>query len=756
MKRWKTALLIAACWALALWASPGWLAGWLVAIGLPVIIVAAASRFIPDHGPKALAGWVFLFLIAMPLAAAFIFQDVPGAFDWYRENVMPAYEAIKRLLSGPMIGAAVFWVFTVFLYPAIWLLVKASQLVGYAGNPLSPPLGYVLFLPTLVFSWMFWSVAISRSLYLVGLWDPFWRAGFARPWIKQAWVRLGAWWAERRFGQGPSSAWASLFEVFSLRYASGDVFLGRPKLRIGGLFRPIGIATEKHMVTFGATGAGKSSAALVPNLCLHEGPLLCVDPKGELARITARRRGHGGEGVSGMGQKVCVVDPFGTSGWQSAAYNVFDEMARVASYDADRPVSYAGKIAEALVKPMSEKEGYWDSAAQTFLRGLVLFIFVHEPPERRTLVRLRQLLMEGDVDRYKELVESGRIERGESDPFDVLLDAMRQARTGTYGEVIAAPAASMLMMGDNQRGGVITTAQEHTVFLDAPEVQRVVGHSDFLLEDLKTQPLSVYLCLPLQMISGKEGRWLRMLVLLLIDMMMRVQKAPRPPILLAIDEFPSLGKLDGIEVVAPVLRSYGVRFWVVGQDVAQFADVYKGTWTTLIGNAAAIQFIGVTHAETVKFLVERLGKHVVTELVNEGGMMRQVPHEHPLLDEDQAARLLDPEKGNQIIWRGSRRPLLLKRARYFEYMPGWYYEAQRDHPEKLRRRMWRWLFAGREETATLAAPGAPFVAADGSAVGDGAPATARTVEERTSSWADVVAENEAGSSTTKKPRPPAQ
>ena len=126
-----------------------------------------------------------------------------------------------------------------------------------------------------------------------------------------------------------------------------------------------------------------------------------IDPKGELAAITARRRGHGGGGVRGMGQDVFVLDPFHiVEGFETASYNVFDEMERVAEYDADRPVSYARKVAQALV-PSTSSDPYWDDAPRTFISGLLLYI-LQGPKEQRNLVRLRELIMEGDVETFTE------------------------------------------------------------------------------------------------------------------------------------------------------------------------------------------------------------------------------------------------------------------------------------------------------------------------------------------------------------------
>ena len=467
--------------------------------------------------------------------------------------------------------------------------------------------------------------------------------------------------------------------MLSNEYQFGDIFLGRPKLFIGGMLRPIGIPTEKHMVTIAGTGSGKSTAALIPNLCLHFGSALIIDPKGELARITARSRGHGGGGVRGIGQDVFVLDPFHiVEGFQTASYNVFDEMERVAQYDADRPVSYTRKVAQALV-PSISKDPYWDDAPRTFISGLLLYIF-QGPKEHRNLVRLRELIMEGDVETYRRV---GKGDRG--DAFDALLVMMKNCPEGPYRHVIVGAANSLSKMSPNQRGSVLTMAMEHTSFLDMPEIRKISMKSDFLLEDLKTQEISIYLCLPLNAVSGIEGRWLRMFVMLTIDMMMRVNKAPNPPILLAIDEFPSLGKLDGIELVAPTLRSQGVRLWVIGQDIEQFEKVYPDSWGGFIGGAEAVQFMGVTHPPTVAYLAERLGQHVVVQQQKMGKEIRETASERALRDPEQIGRMLSKDGKNQIVWRGNETPMLLKISPYYEYMPWWYYSRDSRFQEKWNR-----------------------------------------------------------------------
>jgi type IV secretion system protein VirD4 len=67
----------------------------------------------------------------------------------------------------------------------------------------------------------------------------------------------------------------------------------------------VGIDDDRHMITVAGSRAGKGVSALVPNLLTYRGSVLAIDPKGELACITAEHR------AKGLGQKVHVLDPFG-------------------------------------------------------------------------------------------------------------------------------------------------------------------------------------------------------------------------------------------------------------------------------------------------------------------------------------------------------------------------------------------------------------------------------------------------------------
>ena len=82
--------------------------------------------------------------------------------------------------------------------------------------------------------------------------------------------------------------------------------------------RPLRYAGPAHLLTIAPTRTGKGVGTIIPNLLDYAGPVVCIDPKGENARITARHRGNFGP--------VHVLDPFGVTGLPGAAFNPLDRI----------------------------------------------------------------------------------------------------------------------------------------------------------------------------------------------------------------------------------------------------------------------------------------------------------------------------------------------------------------------------------------------------------------------------------------------
>ena len=92
-----------------------------------------------------------------------------------------------------------------------------------------------------------------------------------------------------------------------------------------------------HLLTLAPTRSGKGVGTVIPNLLLPLRSVLVIDPKGENARITGQARSEIGP--------VHVLDPFGLTGFPSAAYNPLDGLT-ADSLDLGED---AATLAEALV-----------------------------------------------------------------------------------------------------------------------------------------------------------------------------------------------------------------------------------------------------------------------------------------------------------------------------------------------------------------------------------------------------------------------
>ena len=94
-------------------------------------------------------------------------------------------------------------------------------------------------------------------------------------------------------------------------HADGAFWLGRSPFadgKAGPDGVALGVSDDRHFMLVGGTRGGKGTGFIVPNLCLWPGSVVCVDPKGENAMLTADARS---EGRNGHPQPVHVLDPFG-------------------------------------------------------------------------------------------------------------------------------------------------------------------------------------------------------------------------------------------------------------------------------------------------------------------------------------------------------------------------------------------------------------------------------------------------------------
>jgi type IV secretion system protein VirD4 len=441
------------------------------------------------------------------------------------------------------------------------------------------------------------------------------------------------------------------------------------KVLVGALGnRLIGIDDNRHMLTVAGSRAGKS-VMLVANLMFYRGSVLALDPKGELANLTARRR-------AALGQDVHVLDPFLTCADHVAPFRKRYNPLAMLRMDSDTVIEDAGMIADALVVPAAGKDPHWDESARNFIEGLILHIVSDAAYDgRRTLVSLRDLLRDAmigaeddDQGFALELAMYANAER-----------LSRNAATDDLANAIETAAREFYEKPDRERASVLSTARRHTKFLDYKAMRRVLSGHDFDLADLKraAQGQTLYLCLPASRM-GLCNRWLRLFVNQLLDAMERERTKPAAPVLVCLDEFPVLGHMRQLEDAAGQIASFDVKLWVFLQDWGQGKALYGDRWETFAGNAGILQFFGNNDLMTMEYVSRHLGKTMVA-VTREGEVgpdqsaaglsgRSQSIELHDLLTPEEVSRQFarsDRLKRQLVIWAGYH-PMILQRVEYFD------------------------------------------------------------------------------------------
>lgn len=432
-----------------------------------------------------------------------------------------------------------------------------------------------------------------------------------------------------------SARFATNKEVAPLARADSGLLIGRdPKSK--KLLRYDGPA---HLLTMAPTRTGKGVGTIIPNLLTADRSVICIDPKGENARIAGRARQNFGP--------VHILDPFGVTGKPSAAFNPLDTLDPAGLDVAEE----ASTLADALVfdEPGMAGEAHWNEEAKALLGGLILHIATVEPRDRRNLATLRE---------YLTLAPEA---------FSALLKDM-QASTAASG-LVARAANRHLGKSDREAAGVLSAAQRHTHFLDSPRMTAVLGRSDFRFADLKHRNVSVFLVLPPDRLST-YSRWLRLLVSQSLLDMARDPGKPTVPVLYLLDEFAALGHLAPVERAMGLMAGYGVQLWPILQDVHQLRATYGQRAGTFLSNAGVLQVFGVNDLDSARLVSDLLGQETVVFQTmsraldsEKSGLSYGEQHTaRPLLTPDEVRNL---PQNLELLFLAGQRPIAAGKLAYY-------------------------------------------------------------------------------------------
>ena len=421
----------------------------------------------------------------------------------------------------------------------------------------------------------------------------------------------------------------------------------------------------QHVLAFAPSRSGKGVGLVLPTLLSWPGSCVVNDIKGENWALTAgwRQRELGG--------RCLRFDPTAAPG-ASARYN---PLLEVRPWPGD--VRDAQLIADMLIDPDGQgTRDHWDLTALDLLVGVILHVLYAE--RDKTLRGCLTIL--ADPARAIETT-LGRILTAVHDPEGARgwTDAAGQP-TRTHPAVSGA-ARALLNKSDNERSSVISSAVKFLNLYRDPVVVRNTETSDFAVRDLTHAevPVSLYLTIP----PADIHRTRPLLRLLLQQIVGRLTESTdgqpdqaageRRRLLLMLDEFPSLGRMDVLQTALAYLPGYGITAYLIVQDLAQLSHAY-GRDESIISNCHVRVAYAPNRVGTARLISEMAGTMTVHKAARTYTGNRLNPMlMHVMAGEQETGRpLLTPDEAMRLpndaalIFVAGHPPIYGQKIRYYQ------------------------------------------------------------------------------------------
>ncbi|WP_339073106.1 conjugal transfer protein TraG [Sinorhizobium meliloti] len=401
----------------------------------------------------------------------------------------------------------------------------------------------------------------------------------------------------------------------------------------------------EHVLCFAPTRSGKGVGLVVPTLLTWPGSAIVHDIKGENWELTAGFRSRHG--------RVMLFDPTNPN---SAAYNPLLEVRK-----GDWEVRDVQNVADVLVDPEGslEKRNHWEKTSHSLLVGAILHVLYAE--KDKTLAGVAAFLSDP-----RRPIES------------TLAAMMTTQHLGEKGPhpVIASAARELLNKSENERSGVLSTAMSFLGLYRDPVVATVTSRCDWRIADIVggERPATLYLVVPPSDISRTKP-----LIRLVLNQIGRRltedihARERRHRMLMMLDEFPALGRLDFFESALAFMAGYGIKAFLIAQSLNQIEKAY-GPNNSILDNCHVRVSFATNDERTAKRVSDSLGTATEMRAMQNYAGHRLAPWlSHLMVSRSETARpLLTPGEvmqlppDDEIVMVAGIPPIRTKKARYYE------------------------------------------------------------------------------------------
>lgn len=420
---------------------------------------------------------------------------------------------------------------------------------------------------------------------------------------------------------------------------------------------------DRHMCTMAPTGGGKGVGVIIPNLLNYPHNVVVIDPKGENCNFTAEHR------QERLNQSIICLDPFRESIWgKQKGTNHFNPLDAIpANYqEAFDPCM---DIVDIVFSKDIKGDPFWITRAKGLYLGFLTYVCTapeyNDPdhanysPELRNLSTINHLfsIPVQDLMLYIEKISFS----------DLPLSIKKFAN-----EILTAAGSEKMMIG------IMETLKSEIQIFHSPEISSIMQYSDFSYEKAVTGKATIYLIIPSEKLET-YSKWLRVVITMLLRRAVSIRKsdlttANDQRMLFLLDEFANLGNLTIVREYYSLVRGYGIKFWIVVQDLSQLQTIYQKSWKTFISQSGIFQIFGTNDIDTAEYVSKTVGETTVLSVSQSrnrsGGFSGQ--GSKGTSRSEQRRRVYTPDEirripsDRQLIIVGGENPILAKRIQYYQ------------------------------------------------------------------------------------------
>ncbi|MBE0564028.1 MAG: type IV secretory system conjugative DNA transfer family protein [Ochrobactrum anthropi] len=386
----------------------------------------------------------------------------------------------------------------------------------------------------------------------------------------------------KRGGVFIGRAGGKLVEALTLPYRerrTGRRRLTRPKLRGGKYLWVDGDDVGGFVI--GPPRSGKGASIIIPNALLWPHSLVVLDLRGETYEATA--------GYRFKMSKVVRFAPADRDG-NTACYNPMDF---ISLDSAQRDIDLRNMAAALFPRPPASADPYWVNDARLLFTGIASFVMESPaiPNEKKTFATILGIM------------------NGEEEPLIDFIGTLRGERKAQCSSFTLQTLLPYFDMSERQFSGIYAGVRTGMAPFLNERLMKATSKSTFDIRALKRERISLYLDFRREQVSSL-GPLFNVLITQMMNFMS--ESLPRPnehQVLVLLDEFQNLGKLENVTEMASTLGGNGISMWFFVQSLKAVDEIYRQEGRKSLINAARVQvFFGAQDADDLRYVSEQLGE----------------------------------------------------------------------------------------------------------------------------------------------------